>query len=106
LHRVDLDDRDKGVALRKLSGDALAAGAVAEHRHAPAVRGAVRDPHERLDARSGRRRARFSANCLIGLSLITSTGSRDRVAQRLEPHPPRGRLLGAAEQARRTDASR
>ena len=28
----------------------------------------------------------FSANCLIGLSLITSTGRRDPLAQRLEPH--------------------
>ena len=41
----------------------------------------------------------FSANCLIGLSLITSTGSADRVAQRLEAHAAGGRLLGAAEQA-------
>ena len=40
----------------------------------------------------------FSANCLIGLSLMTRIGALEPAPEWLEPHPARGRFLGSAEQ--------
>jgi hypothetical protein len=48
-HRVALDDRDDRVRVPKIRGDALAAGAVAEDRHALPVRRQVREAEERLE---------------------------------------------------------
>ena len=96
-HRIDVDDTDHAEGVAEACSRALAAGAVAEHRHPLAVGAAVGEAHVAFE------QALADGMPVLGELLDgTVVDDEDRqlqpFAQRLEPRPARGRLLRPTEQ--------